>query len=102
VQQTDVKGSMAYARQRLQRELAPELAYHNLAHTFEHVLPTALELAAHYQVALHEKELLAVTAAFHDIGWAMQGQGHERIGAPIRWQTTEQFRPGEWVAFGAV
>ncbi|MGD8805626.1 MAG: HD domain-containing protein [Chloroflexota bacterium] len=91
VQQTDVKGAMAYARQRLQQELAPELAYHNLAHTFEHVLLTALELAAHYQVALHEKELLAVVAAFHDIGWTVQGQRHERVGAQLARQVLPDF-----------
>ena len=91
LQKTDVKGAMAYARQRLQRELAPELTYHNLAHTFEHVLPTALELADHHQVAPPEQELLAVAVAFHDIGWTVQGHGHERIGAQLARQVLPNF-----------
>jgi uncharacterized protein len=79
----NVKGAIVYARQCMQQELAPELTYHNMTHTFEHVMPAAMELADLCGVSPEEKDLLAVAVAFHDLGWIVQGRGHEQLGAEM-------------------
>lgn len=87
----NVDEAISYARQCLQQQLAPELTYHNLAHTFEQVMPAAMNLAERYGVSQEEKDLLAVAVAFHDIGWIVQGPGHERIGADLARQKLPSF-----------
>ena len=79
----DVAEAIHYARQCLKEKLPPQLTYHNLKHTFEHVLPAAMDLADRCGLTQEEKDLLAVAVAFHDIGWIVQGTGHERIGADM-------------------
>jgi predicted metal-dependent HD superfamily phosphohydrolase len=81
--QYDAAGAIEYARHFMARNLAPDLTYHNLTHTFEHVMPAAMDLADRSGVSREEKELLAVAVAFHDLGWTAQGTGHERLGAEI-------------------
>lgn len=81
--QPDVKGAIAYARDRMERELPPEMTYHNLAHTFEEVLPAALHLAELCHLEDGNADLVAVAAAYHDIGRVLQAQEHEAIGAGI-------------------
>jgi uncharacterized protein len=83
--------AISYARRCLKQKLIPELTYHNLTHTFEHVLPAAMDLADRCGVTQEEKELLAVAVAFHDIGWIVQGPGHERIGARMARQKLPDF-----------
>lgn len=79
----DVDGAIEYARRRMERELEPGLTYHNLAHTFNEVLPMTLKLADLHHLDGNEVILLAVAAAFHDIGWIIRGQEHETIGVDI-------------------
>jgi uncharacterized protein len=79
----DVTGAIEYARGRMAKELAPDLCYHNLDHTFVDVLPAAMELAELLHVNGRDANLLTVAAAFHDIGWVVQGLNHERIGVNI-------------------
>lgn len=81
--QPDIQGAIAYAKRRMAEELAPELVYHNLAHTFEDVLPAAIRLARLSNLDEEETELLAVAASFHDIGYLRQGSEHERISVEI-------------------
>lgn len=90
-EKADVDGAIAHAQRCLQENLAPELTYHNLAHTFEHVLPAAMDLADRCEVPQEKKDLLAVAAAYHDIGWIVQGRGHERIGAKLARQKLPEF-----------
>ncbi len=79
--------AIAYARVRMARELAPKLTYHNLAHTFSEVLPAARYLAINSGLKESDVQLVAVGAAFHDIGWVIQGPMHETIGATIARET---------------
>jgi uncharacterized protein len=81
--QPDCKGAIAYARSRMEKELAPELCYHGLEHTFEHVLPAAIQLAEWYELDQEEVRLLEIAAAFHDIGWIDEGVEHEKEGIRI-------------------
>lgn len=81
--QPDVHGAIEYAAGRMARELAPELTYHCLSHTFEDVLPAAMRLADSYGLIDEDRQLLAAAAALHDIGWVIRGHEHERVSAQI-------------------
>ena len=67
----------------MERELEPGLTYHNFAHTFDEVLPMTLKLADLHHLEGNDVILLAIAAAFHDIGWVIQSQDHEAIGVEI-------------------
>lgn len=65
---------------RLQRELPSDLQYHTVAHT-ESVLAETVRLALHDRLTQHEVELLAVAAAYHDLGFIESRRANEPIGA---------------------
>lgn len=73
--------AIAYALARLKSELSPELTYHNLWHTQDDVMVSAVRLAR--QLGLDEEEvaLLQVAAAFHDLGFIENVANHEMVGA---------------------
>lgn len=79
----DATGAIAYALGRLATELAPELTYHNLFHTQDDVLPAIRRLAALTGVNAEETTLLEVAAAYHDLGYLVQREEHERAGVEI-------------------
>ena len=87
----DTEGALRYALSRLERELAPELTYHNLWHTAEDVLPAAQRLAALMGVSPEDARLLEIGAAYHDIGFVVRRQEHERAGAEIAAQVLPGF-----------
>lgn len=79
----DTEGAIRYALSRLERELAPELTYHNLWHTVEDVLPATRRLAVLSGISADDVRLLEVAAAYHDIGFVIGYHDHERAGAEI-------------------
>ncbi len=79
----DADAAIAYALARLATELSPLLTYHNLFHTRDDVLPAVRRLAAISGVAPEDTALLAVAAAFHDIGFVVRREEHERASAEI-------------------
>jgi uncharacterized protein len=87
----DTEGAMRYALSRLERELSPELTYHSLWHTVEDVLPAARRLATLMGVSPDDARLLEIGAAYHDIGFVVQRQEHERAGAEIAAQVLPGF-----------
>jgi len=87
----DTEGAMRYALSRLERELAPDLTYHSLWHTVEDVLPAVQRLAALMGVSPEEARLLEIGAAYHDIGFVVRRQEHERAGAEIAAQVLPGF-----------
>jgi uncharacterized protein len=87
----DFEGAKQYAFRRLQNELAPDLYYHSLAHTWDDVLPAAIKLAALSGIKGEEKRLLEVAAAFHDIGFVVQRDEHERVSSEIAAQVLPDF-----------
>lgn len=72
-----------YALARLEEELPPELTYHNLWHTRDDVLPAAQRLAAVAGLGEEERRLLETAAVYHDLGFTVQWQEHERLSARI-------------------
>lgn len=55
-------------------------AYHNLSHT-EAVVAAVREIAGHYQVSDQAFEIVSVAAWFHDVGYHIDPDAHEKAGA---------------------
>lgn len=87
----DFDAAIRYALRRLARDLPPVLTYHNFWHTAADVLPAAQRLAALSGVNSADARLLEVAAAYHDIGFTVQPEEHERIGAEIVARTLPGF-----------
>lgn len=94
-QQPDHAAAERYAFDRLARELAVTLGYHNVEHSRDDVLPAALRLADLVGLSEPETQLLRVAASFHDLGYIVQMQEHERIGADIATQVLPGFGFGQ-------
>ena len=73
----DVAAAVAEAR-RLSADLDPRLTYHDARHTFEEVVPAALALADDLGVDPHNRGLIEVAAAWHDLGHLVTRSGHEQ------------------------
>jgi uncharacterized protein len=80
-----------YALGRLRTELRPELCYHNIDHTIEEVLPATMKLASFYDLSEQERHLLRTAAAFHDLGFIYNPDGHEIVSARIAAQKLPDF-----------
>ena len=87
----DVRAAVAYARRRLTAELAPELTYHDLAHTEEWVVPAAARLAEHSGVRGVDLDLVLTAAWFHDLGYVERYGANEPIGARIAAEVLPDF-----------
>lgn len=87
----DFSAAIDLARKRLEAELPGHLHYHNVYHTFGEVLPASMKLASQITLPEMEIRLLRVAAAYHDIGWIVQGQGHEAISVDICQQVLPNF-----------
>jgi uncharacterized protein len=79
----DFESARTYALNRLERELAPWLAYHSLAHTRDTVVPATSKLGLIEGLSPYQLELVTTGAAFHDLGFVIQYSGHEAAGARI-------------------
>lgn len=73
-----VSEAVALAR-RLAGRLDPRLTYHDARHTFEEVMPAALQLADDLGVDPHDRGLIEVAAAWHDLGHLETRSGHEVV-----------------------
>jgi CheY-like chemotaxis protein/predicted metal-dependent HD superfamily phosphohydrolase len=88
---TDWEGAQQAALSRLEKELPPELSYHNLWHTLDDVLPAAQRLGALLGLGEEDLRLVETAAVYHDLGFTVQRQEHERIGAQIAAQVLPGF-----------
>lgn len=87
----DFERARQYALERLERELAPILIYHSLAHTRDEVVPAAERLATMEGIAGESLLLLRTAAVFHDIGFVDRRNGHEVASAQIAEQVLPRF-----------
>ncbi len=81
--QPDFTAAKRYALARLERELSPELHYHDYAHTLKYVIPAAERLAQAEGVNGEARELLSVAAHYHDLGYLVDRETHEAAGTRI-------------------
>lgn len=89
--QPDIERARRYALERLERGLAPTLAYHSLAHTRDEVVPAAERLALMEGIVGEPLLLLRTAAYFHDIGFVDRQNGHEVASARIAEQVLPEF-----------
>ena len=80
-----------HALDRLEAELDPRLTYHSLAHTRNSVLPAAQRLGKLAHLSAESYQLLVTAAAYHDIGYLVQHEGHEAAGCEIVRETLPRF-----------
>lgn len=72
-----------YVFAKLESELNPRLYYHGIHHTRDYVLPAAEHLADLENIKGEQLILLLSAAVLHDIGYIMQYENNEAIGASI-------------------
>ncbi len=87
----DFEQAKRYVLARLEQELPPQRVYHNVAHTRDEVAPAAERLAAAEGIEGEALLLVRTAAWFHDLGFIVQGQDHEAIGAEIAAQALPRF-----------
>ena len=87
----DFDAARAYGLDRLERELAPFLAYHNLWHTRDEVLPRAVWLARRLGVNGCDLQLVQLGAVYHDIGFTVTTDEHECAGSHIAAEVLPRF-----------
>ncbi len=81
--QPDYQHAREYALGRLERELAPKLVYHCLAHTRDDVLPAVERLAERSGVSEEDQLLLRTAVLFHDLGFVEKRADHESVGVRL-------------------
>lgn len=89
--QPDYAQAIAYAIERLEAELPTHLTYHSCWHTQKDVLPAAVRLAQQCGFSEEDVRLIAVAAAYHDIGYVYTSKEHEMIGASIAAQVLPEY-----------
>ncbi len=67
---------------KLEKELSPQLTYHNARHT-KNVIHAAELLAAAENISGEDLLLVKTAALFHDAGFLQQSEGHEEISCRI-------------------
>ncbi len=72
----------AFILDKLESELSDHLYYHGIHHTLD-VLYTVEELCYYEKVTPYEEMLLKTAALFHDSGFTIAAQEHERLGCGI-------------------
>ncbi len=87
----NVEGAIAYALNRLEAELAPDMTYHSPGHTRDDVIPAATRLAQLAGLSEVETGLLQVGAAYHDLGFTEHPQEHELCSVRIAAQVLPAF-----------
>ena len=79
------------AQERLASCLSPVLSYHNSAHSFADVLPTALRLGRMKGLATQDMDILAIAACYHDLGWIREEENHEKHSIDLAWESLPRF-----------
>lgn len=72
----------AFILDKLERELSDVLTYHGLHHTLD-VLHVAEELCYLEKISPYETILVKTAALFHDSGFTVSGNEHERLGCQL-------------------
>lgn len=81
---------IAHALQRLSRELSADLFYHSAAHT-DDVFSEVLRFAIHDGLPERSQELLAIAAAYHDMGFVVRPTDNEGLGADLAVAALDSF-----------
>jgi uncharacterized protein len=74
----DFERAKGYVIERLTNDLSPQLSYHSLQHTRDDVLPAAIRLGQASAIDDESALVLATAALFHDTGFLLAYDDHER------------------------
>ena len=77
-----VNGVQQHVKDLFEKNSDPRLVYHNLKHT-EFVVEKCAEIGTAENLSDEEKELVAISAWFHDVGYFEGMKGHEERSAEI-------------------
>jgi len=77
-----VAEAIEYVLNKLKRELSPMLTFHNLEHTLD-VFNAANSLCESEGVGEFEGKLVQTAAIYHDVGFTIEGAGHEEHSCAI-------------------
>jgi len=93
----DFTGAAQHAIERLEKKLSTFYTYHSLKHTCDEVVGMAERLAILEGIDGEERVLLITGAYFHDIGFTLQRDNHEQVGAHYAQCVLPQFgySPGQ-------
>jgi len=93
----DFSSASKHAIERLEKELSTFYTYHSLKHTCDEVVGMAERLAILEGIDGEERILLMTGAYFHDIGFTLQRDNHELVGAHYAHDVLPQFcySPGQ-------
>lgn len=86
----DLAGAVRYAREATDR-LPAWLSYHDRAHTFAVVVPTARRLAIEERLDAGTRSLIMVAACYHDLGFLEAYAGHEAVSQRIAAEALPRF-----------
>lgn len=75
----------------LEKKLSNKLSYHGLEHTLS-VMKQVNFYIKHYNLSLHEAQLLRIATLFHDIGFIDTYKDHEEKSAQILKDYMEEFK----------
>lgn len=76
--------------EKLKTQLAPELYYHSLEHTLD-VLAITTELCQLEKVSAYHAQLLKTAALFHDSGFTIAAEEHEKLSCNIARETLPKY-----------
>ena len=79
----DLAGLAEHVRVLLATSLAPHVHYHDLAHTFDDVVPAAERLSAAEDLPPENCLLIQAAAILHDTGFVHRSADHEQASAEI-------------------
>ena len=85
-----LKPESEFILKKLNDDLAPQLYYHSVRHTLD-VYERAGYIADHENITGKDKELLLVAVLYHDSGYLVQKEGHEKISCDIALKALPDF-----------
>jgi predicted metal-dependent HD superfamily phosphohydrolase len=81
--------AMDYVERLLNEKLPAEYLYHNFNHAMD-VYDNCVEISEAHNMPANEKEMLLITALFHDAGFVNKYEGHEEESAKIAGEYLEK------------
>lgn len=85
-----VKEAAEYAHSFLKKNLSKDLAFHDVQHTID-VVKAAEEICKHIEVTVDEKEIIMLSAWFHDTGYVNTYKGHEQESVRVAKEFLEKY-----------
>ena len=83
VKTTNYREAIRFAQTTLKEKLDSRLVYHSINHTQNDVVYSVMRMGEITNLSTEKRNLLVVAAWFHDIGYIVKREGHEKAGAEL-------------------